>query len=55
MSSDDYRSDLWILDLFGEDRGYFDPCPFRGLDIGENGLAENWLEWRRIYVNPPRS
>jgi hypothetical protein len=55
MSSDDYRSDLWILDLFGEDQGYFDPCPFKGLDIGENGLAEDWLKWRRIYVNPPYS
>ena len=55
MSSDDYRSDLWILDLFGEDRGYADPCPFRGKDWGYDGLTEDWVNWRRVYVNPPYS
>lgn len=55
MSSDDYRSDLWILDLFGKDQGYFDPCPYKALDAGKNGLAVDWVLFGRIYVNPPYS
>jgi hypothetical protein len=55
MSSDDYRSDLWILDLFGEDQGYFDPCPFKAKDQGIDGLSEDWSNARKIYVNPPYS
>ena len=52
-TSDDYRTDAWIKNgLFD---GWFDPCPFQGLDDPEvpDGLAIPWVE--DSFVNPPYS
>lgn len=49
-SSDDYKSDKWILELF---KGWFDPCPLRGIEWAEDGLKVSWPH--RTFVNPPYS
>jgi hypothetical protein len=48
-SSDDYRTDEWILDLFA---GFQDPCPFQA-DF--NGLDPSFSWGPRCFVNPPYS
>ena len=54
MSSDDYPSDLWILEMF---KGWYDPCPLLLKEdvLHRNGLATEWWNQRHIYVNPPYS
>tara|TARA_Y100000401_G_C8306673_1_gene217367 strand:- start:696 stop:1082 length:387 start_codon:yes stop_codon:yes gene_type:complete len=51
-SSDDYKSDKWILELF---KGWFDPCPYKWIETQktENGLTVKWPH--RTFVNPPYS
>ncbi len=54
MSSDDYRTDQWILDLFPN---FYDPCPYLGLEDDEviSGLNVNWnwADYDGVFVNPP--
>ena len=53
LSSDDYPSDEWILEMF---KGWFDPCPLVPKDeLVSNGLNIDWWNKRHIYVNPPYS
>lgn len=56
MSSDDYRTDQWILDLFPN---FYDPCPYLGLEDDEviSGLNVNWnwADYDGVFVNPPYS
>ena len=54
MSSDDYRTDQWILDLFPN---FFDPCPFKGIHLKHNGLHMSWnyADYDGVFVNPPYS
>jgi hypothetical protein len=56
MSSDDYRTDQWILDLFPN---FYDPCPYLGLEDDEviSGLNVNWnwANYDGVFVNPPYS
>jgi hypothetical protein len=56
MSSDDYRTDQWILNLFPN---FYDPCPFLGLKDDEviSGLNVNWnwADYDGVFVNPPYS
>ena len=49
-SSDDYKSDKWILEMF---KGWFDPCPLKGIETGPCGLSIAWPH--RTFVNPPYS
>tara|TARA_R110000751_G_scaffold110291_1_gene207801 strand:+ start:301 stop:663 length:363 start_codon:yes stop_codon:yes gene_type:complete len=49
--SDNYESDLWILNLF---KNYYDPCPYYSdLDL----LNEDWSKhsFTGVYINPPYS
>ena len=48
--SDDYETDVWLMDLF---RGWYDPCPYKGLEEGKDGLLEDWKI--NTFVNPPYS
>ena len=48
-SSDDYRTDEWILDLFA---GFQDPCPYQA-DF--DGLDPSFSWGSRCFVNPPYS
>ncbi len=54
MSSDDYRTDQWILNLFPN---FFDPCPFKGIHLKHNGLHMSWnyADYDGVFVNPPYS
>ena len=56
MSSDDYRTDQWILNLFPN---FYDPCPFLGLKDDEviSGLNVNWnwADYDGVFVTPPYS
>ncbi len=54
MSSDDYRTDQWILNLFSN---FFDPCPFKGIHLKHNGLHMSWnyADYDGVFVNPPYS
>tara|TARA_R100000329_G_C7617631_1_gene219419 strand:- start:1044 stop:1469 length:426 start_codon:yes stop_codon:yes gene_type:complete len=54
LSSDDYPSDLWLLEMF---RGWFDPCPLEGKEdvMYRDGLSIDWWNQRHVYVNPPYS
>ena len=54
MSSDDYRTDQWILDLFPN---FFDPCPYKGIHLKDNGLHMSWnyADYDGVFVNPPYS
>tara|TARA_Y100000361_G_scaffold75641_1_gene66912 strand:- start:1469 stop:1894 length:426 start_codon:yes stop_codon:yes gene_type:complete len=54
LSSDDYPSDLWILEMF---KGWYDPCPLLPKEdaLMRNGLKTDWWNQRHIYVNPPYS
>ena len=47
MSSDDYETDEWLMQVFS---GWFDPCPYQE---HQSGLAIPWIG--RTYVNPPYS
>lgn len=49
LSSDNYKTDTWILRLFGD---WFDPCPLDP-DWAVDGLKLNWMD--RTFVNPPYS
>ena len=49
-SSDDYKSDKWILEMF---KGFHDPCPLGGFETGPCGLSTSWPH--RTFVNPPYS
>ena len=48
--SDDYKTDKWLANLF---RGWHDPCPYKGLEEGKDGLLEDWAI--NSFVNPPYS
>ena len=50
MSTDDYQTDKWIMNLF---RGWLDPCPYKGKDSGPDGLLMYWNV--NTFVNPPYS
>lgn len=50
MSSDDYQTDVWLMELF---KDWYDPCPYKGLEDGKDGLLEDWQD--RTFVNPPYS
>lgn len=53
LSTDDYPSDQWILEMF---KGWFDPCPLVPKDeLVANGLEIEWWNKGHIYVNPPYS
>lgn len=56
MSSDDYRTDQWILDLFPN---FYDPCPYLGIRNGVDidGLKTSWnyADYDGVFVNPPYS
>ena len=47
---DDYKTDKWLADIFS---GWNDPCPYKGLEDGKDGLLEDWKI--KTYVNPPYS
>jgi hypothetical protein len=49
LSSDNYKTDTWILRLFD---GWFDPCPFNP-EWQVDGLKLNWPD--RTFINPPYS
>lgn len=49
LSSDNYRTDTWILKIF---TGWHDPCPFNP-DWEIDGLVIDWN--KRTFVNPPYS
>jgi hypothetical protein len=49
LSSDNYRTDTWILEMF---EGWFDPCPLVP-DWLIDGLNIPWPH--RTFVNPPYS
>ena len=49
LSSDNYRTDKWILEIFD---GWFDPCPFNPEWV-EDGLSIDWPD--RTFINPPYS
>jgi len=55
-TSDDYRTDEWILDLFPD---FFDPCPYFGKtnDNTCDGLSISWnyADYHGVFVNPPYS
>ena len=53
MSSDDYRTDRWLLELIGE---AYDPCTFRSLHNPDypDGLTCQWPVGR-VFINPPYS
>jgi len=50
MSSDDYETDLWLLEMF---EGWFDPCPLGALETPFDGLECQWED--QTFVNPPYS
>lgn len=52
--SDDYKTDQWILDLFPN---FFDPCPYKGIHLKDNGLEMSWnyADYDGVFVNPPYS
>jgi hypothetical protein len=49
LSSDNYRTDTWILSMF---EGWFDPCPLDP-EWEVDGLRMRWPH--RTFVNPPYS
>jgi len=49
MSNDNYATDKWIMEVFGE---WFDPCPLLN-DHQVDGLMRNWKD--KTYCNPPYS
>jgi len=49
MSSDNYKTDKWILDIFNE---WFDPCPLND-NPTTDGLSIDWKD--KTFVNPPYS
>lgn len=52
-TTDDYQTDKWLK--YGLFDGWFDPCPFMGLDDPSvpDGLAIPWKD--HTFVNPPYS
>ena len=56
MSSDDYKTDQWLLDLFPN---FYDPCPYLGIKNGVDidGLKTSWnyADYDGVFVNPPYS
>ena len=56
LSSDDYRTHQWILDLFPN---FYDPCPYLGIKNGVDidGLKTSWnyADYDGVFVNPPYS
>jgi hypothetical protein len=59
MSSDDYQTDQWIMDLIG---WAYDPCPFNphATHFEVDGLTTDWVHESfemngRVFVNPPYS
>jgi len=54
LSSDNYRTDKWLMDIF---EGWYDPCPLCPEDeLIENGLNVHWAaRGTQVFVNPPYS
>lgn len=51
MSNDNYPTDEWIMELFGD---YFDPCSLSNGELREfDGLGSDWKD--KTFVNPPYS